>query len=335
MANHENSISVSERQLYILSLLSQNSIGYTADEIVSRLEQWEVNLTKRTIQRDIDELSMSYAIEEEERDGKIYYMARKFNMENVELTIIDLMGIKFMQELVSPYENTMLGSAADNILKKISEHTGNLNKKHMEMLNSTIQIQDRNSWKNQDINPEYERMISNAIDKHLKVQIEYYSWNSNQVSTRIIHPYAFIVLDQYLSVKGYCELRNEIRTFRLSRIRNIQILDEHFVIPADSEYKTDSKFIYIGGDKEEQLILLFDMNAGRFVQEYQSHRADQLTVREDGIVFEKKTAITDEVRRWIQQFGAGVRVLEPEWLAKELCEEADKMKRLYESGEKP
>lgn len=329
MANHENDISVSERQLYILSLLSQNSYGYTAEEIVSRLEQWEVNLTKRTISRDIDELSMSYAIEEEERDGKTYYMARKFNMENVELTIMDLMAITFMQELVSSYEKTMLGSAAGEILKKLSEHTGNLNKKHLQMLNSTIQIQDRNAWKNQDINPEYERSISNAMDKHTKVRIEYYSWNSDQVSERVIYPYAFVVLDQYLSVEGYCELRHEIRTFRLSRIRSIQVLDEHYEIPVDYERRADSKFIYIGGGEITQLRLLFDETAGRFVQEYQAHRADRLTRQEQGVLFEKKTAITDEVRRWILQFGAGVQVLEPDWLAKELRDEAEKMAELY------
>lgn len=325
MANHENDISVSERQLYILSLLSQNSFGYTADEIVSRLEQWEVSLTKRTIQRDIDELSMSYAIEEVERDGKTYYLARKFNMENVELTIMDLMGITFMQELVSSYENTMVGGAASEILRKLSEHTGNLNKKHMQMLSSTIQIQDQNTWKNQDINPEYERLLSNAIDKRMKVKIEYYSWNSDQVSERVIHPYAFIVLDQYLSVEGYCELRKEIRTFRISRIRSIQILNERFDIPEDYERKSDSKFIYIGGKEPEMIKLQFGESAGRFVQEYQAHRADRITKNDQGILFEKNTAVTDEVRRWILQFGADVKVIEPEWLAEEIRKEAKKM----------
>ena len=104
MANHEKEISVAERQLYILSLLSQNPIGYTAEEIVEKLKKWEVVLTKRTIQRDIDELSMSYAIEEEERDGRTYFKARKFSV------LLQYHSHLTMQRLRQRYVVRVLGS---------------------------------------------------------------------------------------------------------------------------------------------------------------------------------------------------------------------------------
>ena len=63
-------VSVSQRQIYILSLLSQNPKGYLAEEIRERLHHWDIDVTKRTIQRDIDELSLNYGIGEEERAGK-------------------------------------------------------------------------------------------------------------------------------------------------------------------------------------------------------------------------------------------------------------------------
>ena len=71
--------------------------------------------------------------------------------------------------------------------------------------------------------------------------------------------------------------------------------------------------------------LQFGESAGRFVQEYQAHRADHITKNDRGILFEKNTAVTDEVRRWILQFGADVKVIEPEWLAEEIRKEAKKM----------
>lgn len=329
MANHESEISVAERQLYILSLLSQNPIGYTADEIVDKLKKWGVELTKRTIHRDIDELSTSYAIEEEERNGRTYYMARKFSMENVDLTTVDLMAITFMQQLVAQYEHTTLGAAATAILKKLAANTGNLNKKHLESLSHTIQISEQNEWKNQDVDSEIERMISAAIEKQTKLEIQYYSWNSDEVTTRVIHPYSLVFLDQYLNVEGYCELRKELRTFRLSRIKRIKPLREHFDIPEIYERKRDSKFIYITGDKPELLKLQFDMETGRYIREYQSHRADRLSENEQGILFEKHIAITDEVRRWILQFGAGVQVLEPDWLIEDIKQEAEKLVQMY------
>ena len=186
MANHEKEISVAERQIYILSLLSQNPIGYTADEIVEKLKKWDVVLTKRTINRDIDELSMSYAIEEEERNGKTYFLARKFSMENVDLTIQDLMAISFMQQLVQQYEHTTMGVAAREMLRKIVANTGNLNRKHIEELSKSIRIVDGNEWKNQDVKPEVEQMITAAIEKQNKIEICYHSWNSDEITKRII-----------------------------------------------------------------------------------------------------------------------------------------------------
>ena len=331
MANHEKEISVAERQIYILSLLSQNPIGYTADEIVEKLKKWDVILTKRTINRDIDELSMSYAIEEEERNGKTYFLARKFSMENVDLTIQDLIAISFMQQLVQQYEHTVMGSAAGEMLRKIVANTGNLNRKHLEELSRSIRIVDRNDWKNQDIKPEIEQLINAAMEKQTKLEIEYYSWNSDETTERVIHPYRFTLLDQYLCVEAYCELRQEVRTFRLSRIRKAKAKKEKFQMPEDYQKKgQDNTFIYIGGKISEKLRIQFDVPTGRYVKEYEAHRADRLTENEEGLLFEKQTAITPEVVRWILKFGAGAKVLEPKALVKRLQEETKRMYQQYE-----
>ena len=82
MNEGEKGISVSQRQIYILSLLSENPKGYSAEEIRERLHQWDIDVTKRTILRDIDELSLNYGIGEEERSGKTYFYADKYTLKN-------------------------------------------------------------------------------------------------------------------------------------------------------------------------------------------------------------------------------------------------------------
>ncbi len=330
MANHEKEISVAERQIYILSLLSQNPFGYTADEIVEKLKKWDVVLTKRTINRDIDELSMSYAIEEEERNGKTYFLARKFSMSNVDLTMRDLMAISFMQQLVQQYDHTIMGAAAEEMLRKIVANTGNLNQKHLAELEQSIRIIDRNEWKNQDVNPEIEQLITAAIEKQYKIEIQYHSWNSDETTTRVIHPYCITLIDQYLCVEGYCELRKELRTFRLSRIHKVTVLKDSFEIPKEyQKQESENKFIYLGGKYTELLVIQFDAETGRYVKEYEAHRADRLTENEEGVLFEKQTAVTSEVVRWILKFGAGAKVLQPQSLVRQMRLEAERMKELY------
>ena len=96
-------ISMSQRQIYILSLLSENPRGYQADEIRSRLLDWDINVSRRTILRDIDELSLNYGIAEDERDGRTYYSADKYTLKNVDLTIEDLASLAFAKEMLGEY----------------------------------------------------------------------------------------------------------------------------------------------------------------------------------------------------------------------------------------
>lgn len=77
------------------------------------------------------------------------------------------------------------------------------------------------------------------------------------------------------------------------------------------------------------LRIQFDPETGRYVREYEAHRADRLIENSSGLLFEKQTPITPEVVRWILKFGAGAKVLEPEHLADQLRIEAEKMWKSY------
>ena len=76
-------------------------------------------------------------------------------------------------------------------------------------------------------------------------------------------------------------------------------------------------------------MIQFDAQTGRYIREYEAHRADRLTENADGLLFEKRTAITSEVKKWILQFGGGARVLSPQSLAEQIVEEAEQMIKNY------
>ena len=115
-------ISVAQRQVFILSLLSDNPLGFTVDEITDRLNNWGADVKKRTVGRDIDELSVSYAIVEYEQNEKTYYKANKFNMKNVDLTGLDMLSISFLQKILVPYEGYSIGKNAKKILDTINSY---------------------------------------------------------------------------------------------------------------------------------------------------------------------------------------------------------------------
>lgn len=67
-------------------------------------------------------------------------------------------------------------------------------------------------------------IINKAVKEKRKCFIEYYSKDKKTTSKRIINPYELILLKNEWGVVAYCELRNEIRTFYINRIKKIETL---------------------------------------------------------------------------------------------------------------
>ncbi len=316
---NEDMVSQSQRQIYILSLLSENPKGYTADEIRERLLSWEVKVSKRTITRDIDDLSMNYGIGEEERGGKTYFYADKYTLKNVDLTIGDLASLAFAKEMLLGYEHLDMGKQAISFIDKIIEGSASLNQMQFDKLCGHFKQIGKNSGNVDRVDAKIEKMIQNAIDNKNKVEIDYYSFSSDESTKRVIHPYRLILLDSYLSVEAYCELRDDVRTFRLARIKNVNVQDEHFTEVLKEERKA---FLNLSGGKIEDMELIFTGKSIRYVKEYEASRAKQLKEESDGLHFYQNAAIAPDVVRWIRAFGPEVKVVKPQWLAQQLKDEA-------------
>lgn len=310
-----------ERQIYILSLLSENPKGFLVEEIQERLKAWDIDVTKRTITRDIDELSINYGIGEEERNGKVYYYADKYTLRNVDLTIEDLASLAFAREILSGYSGYNMGKHAVSLLEKMVDTSTTFNKKQFDTLCGQFkQVGGKASKDSVDSKVEHE--IQNAIDNQNKVSIDYYSFSSDETTKRVVHPYKMLVVDGYLCMEGYCELRKEVRRFRLSRIKSMEVLDDKFESGEMTISNPSKTFLKLAGGKEEELELVFTGDSIRYVKEYESSLALRLEEKQDGLHFYQKTAIAEDVIRWIRGYGPDIKIIKPEWLEQQLMEEA-------------
>lgn len=71
-------------------------------------------------------------------------------------------------------------------------------------------------------------IMKKAIREKNKVWIKFYSVNSG-ITERIIHPAElFLYIDKWY-IAGFCELRNEIRLFRLNDIKEYKVLNEKYI----------------------------------------------------------------------------------------------------------
>ncbi|MFT4146960.1 MAG: WYL domain-containing protein [Mobilitalea sp.] len=318
-----------ERQIFILLLLSENKRGYTIGDIHASLEKWDVIVDKKTIGRDIDSLSGICFISEEERNGKTYYTADKFRLRDITFTSPELISLSFLLELLKPYQYMTMGRQAQELIHKILDNTTNLNREFIKHFNGLLTI-NTNDYIADEINPEIEDRLQVAIRNKNKARIIYRSFGSEEDTIRIIRPYELLINDGALNVVGHCELRNDLRDFRVSRIKAITPLEETFQVPEEYyQRRNRNKFIHLSGNVTEPIIIAFEGQTAKYIREYESDLADEIVDTDTGITFMRNTAVTEELVRWILQFGSGARVLNPSHLKEKIKQELQKNMELY------
>lgn len=71
-------------------------------------------------------------------------------------------------------------------------------------------------------------VINQAIKKNKKISITYRSLKGELSTNRVIYPYELIVYGGEWHVISYCELRGDVRDFKLVRFEKIEIMEECF-----------------------------------------------------------------------------------------------------------
>ncbi len=74
--------------------------------------------------------------------------------------------------------------------------------------------------------------IRSTCREHRKLRIRYQSSGKLETSDRIVHPYGLVYRWGWWYLVAFCELRNEMRSFRVDRIVEIHLLEQVF-LPQD------------------------------------------------------------------------------------------------------
>ncbi len=315
-----------ERQLYILSLLSECKDGCTIDDIMSYLFRLGIEVSQKTVSRDLDALSMvNFPVYEEERDKKTYYITKKFSLDNVSFTLNELISIYFIKEMLNSYSALEIGENASLLIDRIISHLPQINREYINSLNELVKVNPAEVLREKRIDPGVLKQIRDAIAFRKRLLITYNSFNHEEQTERCVDPYFLEINDGCYHLVCYCNLRKGKRVFRVSRISSLKVLDESFEKQKNfyEEYQR-SKFNKLSGERQINLKLRFSGMAAKFVKEYESEKADRIMyIENNDILFEKQTTMTPEILKWVLGYGASVRVIEPDELREQVKKEAE------------
>ena len=72
------------------------------------------------------------------------------------------------------------------------------------------------------------RVVNGAIAERRRLRLEYYKPNEDEFSTRTVEPYALFNGREGWYVDSFDLAKDDLRSFRLDRIKHVEVLDEHF-----------------------------------------------------------------------------------------------------------
>lgn len=242
-------------------------------------------------------------------------------LKKEELEALKLAG-EFIEDKKLPFSedfsigvNKILNSIGD---AKISEY---VSKQHFK--SCEFKEKEKSIW----------NVVNRGIINRKKVALKYSSLNRNNYDAeRVVRPYGFFYYDGSCYFYGFCEVRSEVRYFKLSRIKEVKITEEPFEIKNRYDIKRKLRESFgIFDDEEFDLEVNIKYPMSQIVIENPialSQNVDEIGNGE--IKLKAKLKGYKEVLRWVLSMGNLVKVIEPEKLRVDILTEIEDVKNLYE-----
>ena len=260
------------------------------------------NVSRRTIIRDIDTLSMANIpiFTLKGRKGGVgimeqYIINRTFFSQEEKDRIIH--GLQLLNA-------TQIPNNPNQLLDKVSALFNDSNEK-LEWLEI-----DFSSFGSQEKEKEKFSSLQYAILNEYVVSFDYFTSELKQ-NNRIIEPVRLIFKNCAWYVYGYCRFKKAFRLFRASRIKNLIILDEKFVreVPNESATKTNYEEQY------EMIPFVLKFSPKISYRLFDEYDEDCMTMDEEGnYLVSYEYADNDWLTRHLLSFGKHVEIIEPQYM---------------------
>jgi predicted DNA-binding transcriptional regulator YafY len=293
-----------QRLFFILTTIQQRP-GITAPELAKL-----AGASVRSIYRDIkqlDECGIQIMLE----GNKGYYLIDRYIQTPGQLRAEEYLAIS-LYPIISgqtrlkghPFQSSFQ-SAMEKILTRF------------QVNDNLLQLGKRIRIHTEQMNPVQDMIMQRVIEAIIQgvaIACEYYTMSREDLTKRVIDPYYLVPRGGYLYLIGYCHLREDVLTFRLSRFHSIELTDKKFRIGDD--FQIDQFLDKVWGIKAETdevtFKVRFSRDVARYIKEHKYDFRPEFIDEQDGsLLLIVTTRGTEEFLRWMKQYGKDAELLEP------------------------
>lgn len=308
------------KMIFILKTKKKVKIKELANEL--EVSERQVRRYKREIDKYFNIKSVTGS------DGGYTLVDNYFPFKNI-LTENEISKLKFLINSLS-YENSLeLIEILDKLNLKI------LNNKKKCLNNEEVIHYSKPKLKLEQINKIYNQILL-AIDNRNEIIFEYCD-NHGKCSRRKVQPHKLLLFKGEYYLVSKCLLRNEIRYFKLTRIKEYIITGFVFERNIDideflKEQEKNSLGIYSG--EEMDLLLEITPPMANTIKERIWVDNQEIIEKNDGkIIYKARIKQGPEVISWILSMSDCVKVISPKSLRIEIKEKVEKILENFNCGQ--
>ena len=264
----------------------------------SELQEYNFNVSKRTFQRDLDDIRSLYNID------IVYDFSRK-------VYFIDLEEQPELNERILEAFDTF---NALNITDRLSNY---------------IHFEKRRPQGTENLYG-----LLHAIKNKVQISFSYKKFWEDEMSQRTAEPYALKEFKNRWYVLANDLKDNKVKSFALDRLTELEITRKKFQLPIDFDVNEHYKYCFgIISPNEHQpqeVILSFDPFQGKYIKTLPLHESQViLKDHEEELLIKLTLFLTHDFLMEILSYGDNVKVIQPESLIEELKASYENALKLY------
>jgi len=311
--NHKNK-SYDKKIFRLISILNKLDCG---KPVLSSELSKEFNVSIRSIQRDLELLSMSgfplLPVDKGQYKFVEGFSLRKMKVTNEEASLLSLLH-DISSSLGDKFEKSF-----QNILAKVLKD--GLESPYYVKMSKGIKV-------NRKI--PFSKDLEDAVKKNQQVRISYLKRDKGKEKEYIVCPLKIVYYDGFWYLLCQADNKKDVFTFRLDHIKDVESLDNYFTVSSNlSSLLEQSSNIWFTGKRDKTIVVKVDSKVSHFFKnkEYFPLQKIRRENGDDSLVVESKVGQYEEVVHTIMSWIPHIVVIEPKELK-------DRIKVLIETYQK-
>lgn len=292
----------------------------------------ELDVSRRTVFRDLNMLELAHIPYYFDRQRNGYRINNHFFLPPINLTLDEALSVMLLSMRRRSSTAVPWFHQAARAAMKIESALPAPLRDHIGSVLENLQVRLAPAARHEGLDGVLDA-LADAIVRRRVCRMTYISFYERQQMRLTVHPLRLAFVQRAWYVLAWSGRHKEVRTFKLGRIKKLDVLSRAFTPPAevDVDRHFGQAWNMIPEGKLYDVRLRFDRQVAGNVAEVQWHPSQTVAWGDDGSLdFRVRVDGLGEITWWVLGYGDKVRVIAPAALARNVRKTAERVVRHYQ-----